>query len=58
MARMPRRLVGLCKGRKIDAILDSLQNFVRDQHGIREFFAAMDHAMADRVNVRDALNFM
>ena len=49
--------MGLCKRSEIDAVLDSLHDFVGDQNGIREALAAVHHAMSDRVNVGHALDF-
>ena len=45
------------QGSEINAILDSVDHFVRDQNGIRKRLAAMHHAMPDRVYVGNALNF-
>ena len=50
-------IIGIVQRRQVDAVLDSLQHFVRDDRRFGELLAAMNHAVPHGVNVRNAPNF-
>ena len=48
---MPCKFAGLCSGAKLDAFLDTANDFVSDHDRFRKLFAAVHNAVTHRVDV-------
>ena len=53
---MPRMAAGLCRGARGAQVMDSLDDLGGDQAALLELLAAVNHAVADGVDLGNALN--